>query len=377
MRTDNGSTRPAHNDASEGVRVIRLLATSTTNAPNANSFPSLWTDAVRRAGVDVHAFSARKAALEDFDGVHVHWPDELFGRVGRDPRRLLRALTNLGAVAVAKVRGASIYWTVHNIDPHDSSKDVTSRVMLRVFERLVDEFWVMSRSTASELTARHSREVAVRLIRHPAYPVADQPSIRSAPRRAISFGEVRPYRGYVELCEQFSRITSDWTLVIAGNGRRDRYSEMLGEQVAKAPSITWIDERLTDEELVVTILGSAVVVLFYKRVTNSGAALMALTLRRPVIVPDTEAFRELSSEVGAGWVQLYTGDLEESLRSAVAPKGADPDLRDRTWEKLGGAVRDAVTLRADDETSSRRHASVTRATGRLVRWRPRQVRHDR
>jgi beta-1,4-mannosyltransferase len=321
---------------------FRLLAASMTNAPNANAFPSLWTQAVRGVGVEVQPFSAGRAASGSFDAVHVHWPDELFGRIGRDPRRLARRFVNLASVALAKLRGTTIFWTVHNLEPHDTSKDFASRWMLRAFEALVDEFWVLSHSTESQVRQRHRSEIAVRNMKHPAYPVIDQPDVEAEPGRVVSFGEVRAYRGYVELCEAFADVSRDWTLEIAGKGRQDPYGRTLASLVQGSPKVTWRDERLSDEQLVSTVLRSEVVVLLYQRVTNSGAALMALTLHRPVIVPDTEVFRELRSEVGADWVHLYSGDLEADLRSASMPKAAPPRLDDRTWDKLGAVVHDAI-----------------------------------
>ncbi|MCZ2817364.1 hypothetical protein [Modestobacter sp. VKM Ac-2984] len=347
-------------------RVLRLLAASTTNAPNANAFPSLWTQAVRGVGVDVQPFAAGRAAFGDFDAVHVHWPDELFGRIGRDPRRFARCSVKLASVALARSHGALIFWTVHNLEPHDSSKDFASRWMLRIFEGLVDEFWVLSRSTELQLRQRSKSDIAVRHMKHPAYPVIDQPEVEAESRRVLSFGEVRAYRGYVELCGAFRQASPDWTLQIAGRGRQDSYSKDLDSLVQGSPRITWCDERLSDEQLVTTILRSEVVVLFYQRVTNSGAALMALTLHRPVIVPDTEVFRELQAEVGADWVHLYTGDLEASLRSATAPKSNAPRLDDRTWDKLGHAVRNALKDRA---RAGRRVSARNKVSTALLRLR--------
>ncbi len=69
-------------------------------------------------------------------------------------------------------------------------------------------------------------------------------------------------------------------------------------------------------------------VLPYREMHNSGAALTALSLNRPVLVPDNEVNRELAEEVGPGWVFRYDGELTgRHLLDALAAHRARPPAR--------------------------------------------------
>lgn len=159
----------------------------------------------------------------------------------------------------------------------------------------------------------------------------------------MSFGEVRPYRGFAELVEAFKELPDDaLSLSIVGARRSDAYSESLAQSVLCARRVEWDARRLSDEQLQRSILGAEIVCLPYVEVTNSGAALLALSLGRPVLVPDFPVFQELRDEVGGAWVGLMSGDLELDIRKLrQGLRTAPPRLEARTWESFGEGVRQA------------------------------------
>src|SRR5699024_8234211 len=67
---------------------------------------------------------------------------------------------------------------------------------------------------------------------------------------------------------------------------------------------------LPDADLVDVITRAQLVVLPYRELHSSGAVLVALSLARPVLVPDGPTTRALRDEVGAGWVHLFSGELD-------------------------------------------------------------------
>jgi hypothetical protein len=70
---------------------------------------------------------------------------------------------------------------------------------------------------------------------------------------------------------------------------------------------------------------------------NSGGALAALSLNRPVLVPSNDVNDLLHREVGDGWIYTYSGDLtSEDLLTTLAAvrsdgRAARPRLDDREW----------------------------------------------
>lgn len=109
---------------------------------------------------------------------------------------------------------------------------------------------------------------------------------------------------------------------------------------------------LDDEELVHAMTDAELIVLPYRHMHNSGTALAALSVDRPVLVPDNEVNRALAAEVGSGWVLLFDGALTaETLSNALgsaASRTTRPDLSAREWsvsrDKHLAAFRRAIAL---------------------------------
>ncbi len=114
-------------------------------------------------------------------------------------------------------------------------------------------------------------------------------------------------------------------------------------------------EFLSDAELVDVVSSSALLVLPYSHMHNSGSVLAGLSLDTPVLVPANATNADLAAEVGAGWVLQYEGeltsaDLVAALAAAEAEgRSASPDLSRRDWPAAAAAhvaaYREAVAVR--------------------------------
>jgi glycosyltransferase involved in cell wall biosynthesis len=97
------------------------------------------------------------------------------------------------------------------------------------------------------------------------------------------------------------------------------------------------------------------VVLPYRDILNSGAALLALSFNRPVLVPNQGAMGELQSSAGAEWVRIYSGDIDaaqlvDGLAWAVASeRPREVRLDHLEWPRLA-----EQTLHAYEEIRSPR-----------------------
>jgi beta-1,4-mannosyltransferase len=101
-----------------------------------------------------------------------------------------------------------------------------------------------------------------------------------------------------------------------------------------------VTERfLDDDELARVIRAADHVVLPYRRVLNSGSALLALTLGRPVLLPRTPTFEALRTRLGAGWVSLFDAPLQAAeLAAAAVPAEEAPDLSWCDWERVSEQI---------------------------------------
>src|SRR3546814_5148979 len=96
-----------------------------------------------------------------------------------------------------------------------------------------------------------------------------------------------------------------------------------------------------------TLFRSAdLVVIPFRKATNSGSVALALSFARPVAVPDIPVFREVRDIVGSDWLYLFPGELDAAgLERIIAwarttPRAAEPDLGELDWERIAERTMD-------------------------------------
>lgn len=324
------------------VRVLQLLADPHRSGtrPVDNPYTSLLIDSLPSDRVRVSYFHWSRILTERFDVLHAHWPENSL----RHPRRIGRAVKiGLFAVFLARLRlqRKAVVRTVHNVAPHEPGSRI-ERLLLRRLDRLTTLWIVLNESTP---TPAGDRTV---LVPHGHYGTwyASQPAAVAVRGRLLNFGMIRRYKGTEDLISAFRAWNdADVVLHIVGEPGDAAIAGSLRELAGGDPRVH-LDLRFLPEEELSRELGAAeVVVLPYRAMHNSGAALLALSANRPVIVPSTAATELLVDEFGPEWVVTYSGDLDaERLRKAVqraqsarrSPGG--PDLSRREWPALGAQL---------------------------------------
>ncbi|GGD00086.1 GDP-mannose:glycolipid 4-beta-D-mannosyltransferase [Tersicoccus solisilvae] len=306
----------------------------------------LVTALERDAELRVELFTWRRALTGRVDVFHVHWPEQMVGghrRVGRLVRRCLTALV-VARFALARV---PVVRTVHNLHRPAGLARV-DHALLAALDRLT--------VVAIRLNDATPTTQAAVTIPHGHYRdwFAPYPAAERVGRRAAYVGLIRRYKGVERLVEQFRQVDDPAaTLVVAGRPSSDALQAEIAALAGDDRRITTRFAFLEDAELVATITASSLVVLPYRHMHNSGTVLAALSLDRPVLVPDNEVNRALADEVGPGWVHTYAGELTAAdiarALAAPAPQHDRPDLTAREWSGTAAAharaFRDAVARR--------------------------------
>lgn len=286
-------------------------------------------------GIEHTTFAWRSALLARIDVIHFHWPevllegDRAWKRFGK--RMLFRAL--LAKLALTR---AAIVRTAHNLELPDV--DAPTRRLLVELERRTDHRIVLNPVTTSPWSS------PMTLIPHGHYRdwFEAYPKATAIPGRIGYFGLIRRYKGVEGLVEAYTAAAAaDDTLSLRLGGRpsTSELEDTVRAMVDAAPRAQATLRFLEDAELVDIATSSQLVVLPYRFMHNSGGALAALSLDRPVLVPRTEVNELLSAEVGTGWVHQFDGDITpERIREAVAATSAttgSPDLSHRDWKDAG------------------------------------------
>ena len=301
--------------------------------------------------VDLRFFVRWRAILGPaYDVFHVHWPEMLLEqRTG--PRRLYRRLTTLLLCLRLVVGRVAVVRTWHNVE-RPSGLGRLDHLVLDILDRLT-----VVRIRLNDSGSMPGRAPYVTMP-HGHYRSWYAPFERSEATagRLLFVGLVRRYKGVERLIESFRAVDDPHlTLRVAGLPSTPELTETVNALAAPDDRVSTCLEFLDDDDYVREVTAAELVVLPYPQMHNSGSVLAALSLDRPVLVPDNEVNRRLADEVGPGWIHRYAGELgPEDIEAAFAslhddPPSGVPDLSAREWGDVGPRLlevyRDAVSAR--------------------------------
>lgn len=284
--------------------------------------------------VEVAYFDRRRALLGRYDLVHLHWPETwLEGRT--TARRLVRLVVVVLLCLRWTATRTPLVRTWHNLERPAGLWRV-DYLLLGWLERLTTV-----RIRLNDLTEPAGRGSTVTIV-HGHYRdwFSRYPQHERVDGRIAFVGRIRRYKGVEHLVETFGALPdAGLSLAVAGMPSTPELEEHLDDLARGDDRVTLRFEYVDEGTLVATVTEASLVVLPYRHMHNSGTVLAALSLDRPVLVPDNPVNRALADEVGPGWVHLYRDDLDaEDLLAALRqdlPAGSRPDLSAREWDRAG------------------------------------------
>ena len=296
-------------------------------------------------GIDYEPFSWRTALTGTIDVFHSHWPEAKLdspSAIKRWGRRFAFWLMTLNF----KLRKTAVVQTLHNLTPHEDQPAVNQRLIERFRQQEALRISINS-------TTPHDGATPIETILHGHARTWFGQAKKSAPSplKVAYFGLIREYKGVSDLLRVFREVSDPLKLTVAGNPAPTHLGDELTRLAQDDDRIDLQLGHVSDAELVQLITSSSLVVLPYRRMHNSGAAITALSLNRPVLVPRNESTDALAAEVGEQWVIRYDGELTPGVLTAAvaaAPKvisGVEPDLSLRHWT-LAGVQHKAVFAEA-------------------------------
>lgn len=333
-----------------------VLESFTEPSPATNPYISQLRDSLAATpGLVVRCWSWRTALVGHFDVLHTHWTEALIERRGPASTIVRRVLFALVVLRLRLTR-RPVVRTVHNLHlPEGLSW--TERFLLRRVDALTAARVVLNDTTPVE------GQLSV-LVPHGHYRTwfARYPAPEVVPGRLVFVGKVRRYKNVEGLLRAFSDLPSDagHTLHVAGKPSSPQLTERLQALAAGDGRVVLRLGFVEDADFAREVGEAELVVLPYHEMHNSGSVLAALSLDRPVLVPDNEFNRALAAEVGEGWVLRFTGeldaaDIQDALdRSRTVPRPPRPDLTARDWSTAGEAHRAAFTAAVAARSGGRR-----------------------
>lgn len=300
--------------------------------------------------VRVEAFSAGNLAHRQ-DIWHVHWPESLLN-IRNAALAAFKLSSFLAMIDFVRLRGGRIVWTVHNLRAHDGLHPSLEAKFYRRFIPRVDGVISMSETGLNLARERFPslRHLPAAVIPHghyrdhyPRYEgnARAELDIPAGARVMLFFGEIRAYKNVDALVRAFRNVKdSNALLMIAGRPKSAPLSESLAKEAAPDNRVRLALQFIEREQVTRLFSAADLVVLPYRHILNSGAALLALSLNRPVLVPDLGSMGDLRDDFGGEWVRTYSGEigpetLESSLEWAALRRPSICAMPDEyRWERI-------------------------------------------
>jgi beta-1,4-mannosyltransferase len=312
-----------------------VVVAQASDAPSGdNPYTRLLYQHMPDHGIVVHSYTRRALLTEHPDIVHIHWPEFLVRWHDGALRAFIDVFKELALLWLARQRGAKVIWTAHDLGAHDRP-DLPRlySCFVRGFNKMVDRMISLS-PAALQAVIDHYPELRSRpadIIAHGHYRGYYQEKIASdreiaglhpCPSSCLTFlifGQLRWYKNVTGLIDAFALLGKGFRLIVAGEirGSEDFRAEIT-LHAASTPGVHLVPRRIEDADVWALHQLADVVILPYRQGTalHSGAAILALSLGKPVVVRDTPTMRDLQAMVGAAWVALFDGTPTNALHVA-------------------------------------------------------------
>jgi beta-1,4-mannosyltransferase len=315
-------------------RPLVVVAQASDTSSGENPYTKLLYQHMSNHGVVVHSYRRRALLAQRPDIVHIHWPEFLVRWHDGALTASIDVFKELALLWLARQRGARVIWTAHDLGAHDRP-DLPRlySYFIRGFNKLVDRIISLSPAALRAVMDQYPelRDRPADIIAHGHYrgyypetvagdrEIADLHPCPSCGPTFLIFGQLRWYKNVTGLIDAFASLGKGFRLIVAGEirGSEDFRAEVTF-RAASTPGVHLVPRRIDDADVWALHQLADVVILPYHQGTalHSGAAILALSLGKPVVVRDTPTMRDLQATVGAAWVGLFDGTPANALHVA-------------------------------------------------------------
>jgi beta-1,4-mannosyltransferase len=246
-------------------------------------------------------------------------------------RALVKGPVFLAQVALLRLAGCRIAWTVHNLVNHERRLAGVEWFFSFLFTRLAHLLIVHGEVARSAVIGAYHlgrRADKVVVVPHPNFIDAYPDRVTRAQARGqlgvdadtvmiACLGMIRAYKGLLELVRAFRPLPDDGRaeLWIAGEPVDAALAAELRREANGSPRIHLRLEFLSADEVEVLLKACDVVAMPYRSILTSGAALLAMSFAKPCVAPRLGCLSEVLDESGAF---LYDPTDLDGLGGALA-----------------------------------------------------------
>jgi len=336
-------------------RTLRVLACPAYKNKSSNPYNYLLCSALERKGVTVSEFSFFNCLKLRYDIVHVHWP-ELYLNSASFLKAFLFSAILIASLAWSKLFGKKIVWTVHNLRPHKVKYGTLNSLFWYFYLPLVDGFISLSGANLKLIRDEYPKlsnvpsAVTLHGLYNGHYPdnltrseARTKLSISSERKVCLLMGQLRPYKNIELLIDVFgSADLSGVDLLVVGRSVDSDYSEELKQLASGKSNVRIIEKYVDDADIQIYMKSVDLMVLPFRRIFNSGSALLSVSFGIPTLVPNTPNFVEYQN-ILQDLIFCFDGELE-SKDILQALEQTEPNMlveaESLTWDDIAGKTYD-------------------------------------
>jgi len=251
-----------------------------------------------------------------------------------------------------------IIWTVHNLYSHEFYHPFLERIINKYFAQKVNAI-IAHCNTAKRIIKQEYNitKSKIFVISHGNYlnnyvniisknEARKKLSLRDKDIVFLYFGRIRPYKEVNELISTFNKFkgSNDIKLLVAGRPLNDMIKKNLLKLSNNNPNIICKFEFIPDNQIQVYMNSSDIVVIPYREILTSGAAILAMTFEKPIIAPYLGCIVDILDENGAFFFDFQkVKGLFDALNRAIKEKDKLIEMgkynlnivKNYNWEKIG------------------------------------------
>lgn len=248
--------------------------------------------------------------------IHLHWIAPYIEHIlwsGSKTRFLAKLFLLAADVALARLRGRRVIWTVHNRISHESGDPARERTVRRLLARVVSRLIFHSEGArklfSDEICAVDNRRSAI--IPHGnyfgCYPdnphlsemLAERFSIKAHNKVILFFGAVRRYKGLPRLLAAFRKTEDkDLCLLIAGRASDPQLRKEIEDIAQQDPRIKPYLDFIPEQEVAPLLLISHIVAIPFERTLTSGSVVLAMSQGKALLLPDSARILDIIDDRG-------------------------------------------------------------------------------
>jgi beta-1,4-mannosyltransferase len=329
-----------------------------------NPYQRLLTKAQRKLGLNVIDGGGggnffRTALLRwRADILHFHWLHPYMIRRSA-AATLLRSLRLLIELRLLTLFGQRIIWTVHNLKNHDNRHLQLERWFTKRFAHLCSAIIAHSDAAAHEAATAFDiiDSSQIHVVPHGNY-IGCYPNevSRAAAREKLGLdsdsivflflGRIEAYKAVSELIREFKTVPKDLHLLVAGKPADPETEETIRKEIGATQNIAFHPGFVAEDRIQFYMNACDAVILPYRDVLTSGAAMLAMSFGRAGIAPRLPGMLELLDEEGAFiYEPNKPGALAEAIRAAAAQKSELRRMGNHSRAKISGNDWDHVAKR--------------------------------